>query len=487
VVDMIIRWICEKDKKKWIYPIEKCIYCRQPVKKIISKQSKIIGITKVNIPSPMHPIIPYYILLLEDQNGNRLPKKVMKERHIGETYEIKPATDINSLIIMKIKYDVKSYLEESIKLVPQYRLNPEDKVLIKVSAIEPAYSYQSVCTNPKMLDALISYLKSQGINSIEVAEQSWPGYDTIKSVKKSGLFDICKKHNVNFIDLSKEEFQEVEIDGLQYKIAKCAFSRKVINLPVMKTNSQLVISGALENMMRFADYETQRMMFNKGIEKTLPLLIKKMPKFLSIGDATIGMHGQGPTSLGEPAFLNILFISGDPIALDLGFLEMGMLPIPEYIKEAQRIGIGSRASEIVGDDIGATKIYLKPAEKNASAHPNIFIIDGLAPPYVYSSANMISSKLLGSLGKDINLVIGSHLEKGMFIEKDRLVFYGRESISKIEELGLNPLAAIPEEMDDIEKISIVRGILDDPKKISLNIADKIKSKIAKIGSKLMRS
>jgi uncharacterized protein (DUF362 family) len=487
VVEMIIRWVCEKDKKKWLYPIEKCIYCRQPVKKVITKKSKIIGITKVNIPSPMHPIIPYYILLLEDENGNRLPKKVMKERFIGQAYELKPVSNINSLIIMKIKYDVKSYLEESMKLIPQYHLNPDEKILIKVSAIEPAYSYQSVTTNPKMLDALISYLKGQGVKNIEVAEQSWPGYDTMKSIKKSGLLDVCKKHSVGFLDLSKEDYEDLVIDGLQYKIAKCAFSRKVINLPVMKTNSQIVISGALENMMRFTDSETQRMMFNEGIEKTLPQLIKKLPKFLSIGDATIGMEGQGPTSSGEPAFLNMLFISGDPVALDTAFIEMGMLPIPKYIQESQRIGVGSKASEVVGDELNATKFYLKPAERNAGPHPNIFIIDGMAPPNILSSALKISSKLLGLLGNDINLVIGSHLDRSMFLDKDRLVFYGKDAIRKIEELGLNPLAAIPEEMDEIEKISILKGILEDPEKKSLNIADKIKSKIAKYGSKLMRN
>src|SRR3989338_8630116 len=57
---MIIRWICEKCSKKWIYPIEKCVYCKGPVIKQKGAKIRVAGITKVAIPSPMHPIILYF-------------------------------------------------------------------------------------------------------------------------------------------------------------------------------------------------------------------------------------------------------------------------------------------------------------------------------------------------------------------------------------------------------------------------------------------
>jgi hypothetical protein len=49
---MIVRWVCEKDNRKWIYPIKKCLYCGEPVKKQVGRKTKVIGLTKVNIPSP---------------------------------------------------------------------------------------------------------------------------------------------------------------------------------------------------------------------------------------------------------------------------------------------------------------------------------------------------------------------------------------------------------------------------------------------------
>lgn len=47
---------------------------------------KIIGITKINIPSINHKEVPYYILLLEDENYKFHIKKSFKEYSIGEDY-----------------------------------------------------------------------------------------------------------------------------------------------------------------------------------------------------------------------------------------------------------------------------------------------------------------------------------------------------------------------------------------------------------------
>ena len=45
---------------------------------------KIIGITEINIPSIDHKEVPYYILLLENENGRYSIKKSFKEYAVGE-------------------------------------------------------------------------------------------------------------------------------------------------------------------------------------------------------------------------------------------------------------------------------------------------------------------------------------------------------------------------------------------------------------------
>jgi len=483
---MIIRWICEKDNKKWLYPIEKCIYCKGPITKQKGRKVKVIGITKVNIPSPMHPVIPYNIILLEDEYGNRMPKKTIKDYKIGDEYVIDKAKTESAVIITKIKYDLLESLRESLELLTSY-IEKNDKVIIKPSIIEPAYGYQAVTTNPKILDALLSYLKENGIRDTLVAEQAMIGNDTIASAKKSGILDICKKQDINFIDLSKCEYAEKEVDGFRFRIAKDFLGRKIINIPVMKTNSQIGISGAIENMLRIVDEETQKRMFAEDIEKTLPKLLKALPNFLTIGDATIGLQGQGPTILGEPAFLNMVFVSKDPVALDTIFVNMGLLTMPSYIKEAGSLGIGNndtKSIEVVGDELEAITFHIKPAEKDTSAHPRIKLIDGKANPYVFNSAIKMTTKLLGLLGEEINLVIGSEITRDMVSNKPRLIAYGKEASQKMKELGVDPLAEIPEDVDDLEKIILLKSILEDPDKKKITSTDKIKSKMIKLGTKL---
>jgi len=484
---MIIRWVSEDGKRKWMYPISRDIHTKGKIVKQISRKAKVIGITKVNIPSPLHPIIPYFILLLEDEYGNRMPKKTMKERKIGETYEIKPAKSDGAVIITKIKYDMEEYLKESLNLLHRYKISQEDKILIKPTIIEPAYSYQATNTNPNLLDALLNILKEKGVKDIIVAEQSMLGNDTIEAAKKSEILDVCKKHGINFVDLAKAEYTQKEYEGFKFNIAKGFFERKIINLPVMKTNSQIGISGSIENMVRVTDADTQKRMFAEDIEKTLPKLLKALPGFLTIGDATLGMHAQGPTSLGEPAFLNMLFVSTDPVALDAVFAEMGMLDLPAYVKEASSIGIGNantKTIEIVGEDLEAIKLNLLAADKNASAHQKIKLIDGKANPYVFNSALQMASKLIGLLGEEVNLAIGSQITQDMLNGKSRIVAYGAEAIEKLREFGVSPVAEIPEDIDGTEKIMLLKSVLENPDKKSINIADKLKSKIAKVGAKI---
>ena len=160
---MIIRWICEKCSKKWIYPIEKCIYCKGAITKQKGTQMKVIGFTKVTIPSPTHPIIPYNILLLQDEFGNRLPKKTMKDYKIGDVYTEKKSESDDAVAIIKVKYDILEAIKDALGLLKDVKFDSEEKILIKPSIIAAAYPYQAVNVNPSMLDALIAVLLECGI------------------------------------------------------------------------------------------------------------------------------------------------------------------------------------------------------------------------------------------------------------------------------------------------------------------------------------
>ena len=134
----------------------------------------------------------------------------------------------------------------------------------------------------------------------------------------------------------------------------------------MKTHLLLGVSGALENMTRVISAENYKEL-EKNPAKALEAIAhlhKVLPKYLTIGDASIGMQGNGPLIYGEPAFLNMILASHDPVALDTVFKEIGLLRKVPLLEVAEKLGIGSaELNDItnVGDELDACRRELKPA------------------------------------------------------------------------------------------------------------------------------
>jgi len=356
------RWVCKKCNKKWIYPVEKCIYCKGPIEKIVGATANVVGFTKVFVPSPMHPIVPYNIIILEDENGNRIPKKTMREYKIGDRYEEKTSGNGHAVSIVKTKYDVAEAVKKALMLI-EWKPKKGAKILIKPNMEEAAYPYQAITTNPAVLEAVIQILKEQGVSSenITVAEQPNPGVDSKKALERSELGAVCEKHSIRFVNLAETEFETKTVDKYEFEISKEVLSKDIIiNIPVLKTNSMIVASGALENMRRCLSNRSQEALMKGNPLEALAYLQKALPKYITLGDATIGMQGDGPLQSGEPAFLNLVLASRDPVALDKVFCELGMLPTAPYLKIAAQADIGQIENiEIVGDELEAIKYPLK--------------------------------------------------------------------------------------------------------------------------------
>jgi uncharacterized protein (DUF362 family) len=485
----MIRWKCNSCNKVWIYPIKKCFYCKGNIDRIDIKPKKIIGITKVTVPSPLHPIVPYNILLLEDEGGNRIPRKTMKEYRVGgEFIEEKAKTD-NAVSIVKTKYDIYDAIKNALELI-NFEISSSSKILIKPNIVIAAYPYQTVCTNPRVVEAIIKLLLDKGINkeNISVGEQSVFGEDTIKAATKSGILSVCKKYNINFIDLSKTEFEERTIESYKFKISREVLNKDlIINVPVLKTHSQLGISGALENMTRVVNVETQKEMSKTNPDEQIACLSKYI-QYLTIADGTIGMQGTGPFLTGEPSFLNLILASRDPVALDTVFCELGMFDIPAYIKTASKVGVGNsnlKEIEIVGYELEATKLELKKPSKNLSPNLRVNVIDGRSWSGEYYALYSILNRFGNSQIKKANIVVGGILNKEI-LPKERLIAFGDDAIKKLKELGIASMAEIKGDPPDLmESYILLKKLLMKEGEVRINIFDqaksKIMSKIKKIG------
>ena len=484
---MIIRWVCEKCDKKWIYPVEKCIFCKGNITKQKGTKIKVVGMTKVNIPSPMHPITPYNILLLQDEFGNRIPKKTMKEYKIEDIYVEERAKTKNAVAVIKIKYDIYEAIKYSLELIGGMNFDKKDRILIKPSAVAAAYPYQAVNTNPKFIDALLDILEEKGVKkeNILVAEQALIGSDASDAASKAGILEICKKHGVGFADISKGPFEVIESDGITLKIFKEALHRKIINVPVMKTNFQLGISGAVENLSRLVDESTQRKMYFEGVDNSLPNLVKLLKDVLTIADGTNGMQGQGPLALGEPAFLNLVLTSNNAANLDVVFCETTMLPIPSHVANSGD-KVELKNIEVVGNDLDALKYPIKQPSSNETPHSDIKVIDFKACPKCLNMLYNLSSKLVGLRGREIEVVMGSMFSADELKGKERIVLLGSCAIRRSEELKMGPVAKIGEDIGDVEQLVLLKKLLTTEGTPKITNVDKVKSKITKLFSKVAK-
>lgn len=362
----VLRWICEKCNKKWIHPVKTCLYCNQETKKQVGKKTKVIGCTKVNIPNPLHPVTPYNVLILEDEHGNKMPKKTIKDYKIGDVYEEVPDSSENAIASVKIKYDYYEAVKEALELIGDIEVDSSKKILIKPNLSIPGHSYLGMCTNPRVLDAIIEYLLEKGAKkeNITVAEQSF-FVPFEKAVAKTGVPQILKKHGVNCIDISTTDFEQKQEREFTFEISKIVNDFDLIlNVPVIKTDMIVGMDGAIENLTRFLSKKNFDELAKdpKKAALALAVLPNVFPKFITIGDASIGLQGNGPAQHGEPGFYNMIFAARNPVVHDKAIQEVLCLRKLPYVELAGKLGLGEydvSKIKFIGNELDAIRRDVK--------------------------------------------------------------------------------------------------------------------------------
>ena len=322
---------CPKCKKTWQYPLEKCPECFLNLERFESKNLKVIGISRVLIPSPMHSKVPYFVLLLEDENGNKFVQKSMREHKIGDKFEIKASQNKNSVAIWRVKYDLYEAIEKIISLLGGLKVNQNSKILILPTLVSVSHPHLRENTHPEVLRELIKILIEKGAKTenIKVAGQSHSETPIEAMAKKSQILSVCQEQKIEFLDLGKRNFKRIEKGDLVFEVSEEVFKNDlVINLPILKLDSKLGVKGAMENLLRFWKKESflgQKYLY--GDEELILKFKNALPEILTIADGTII-----PKSTGEAVILDLMLGSFNPLNLDRVFAEIAMIPLPEYLK-----------------------------------------------------------------------------------------------------------------------------------------------------------
>ena len=334
---------CSQCKKTWQYPIRKCPDCFLELKKIKSQKAKVIGISKVNIPTIWHPKVPYFVLILEDEKGNRWTYKSMKEYKIGaafgdprqegrNNFSLESIKEKGAVAVWRTKYDILEAIEKTINLLGGLSINPDSKVLILPTMISPKHPHFAENTSPQFLEATIKYLIQKGVNykNIKVASQSFNDFSIEATAQKSQLLRICRENKIIPLDLSKTNFIKKEKDGFSFEISEEVFNNDlVINLPILKIDPKLKVRGAVENIFKFLKKDSFSSLKYLHEYDDLQIKVQEvLPNYLTVAEAVSIQKSTKITT-----FLGLVLVSYNAFNLERVFAEITMVKdLPEYLK-----------------------------------------------------------------------------------------------------------------------------------------------------------
>ena len=328
---------CPKCQKVWQHPIGKCPECFLELERRKSEKIRVIGISKVTIPTMFHPKVPYFVLALEDEKGNKWVQKSVKECKIGDEFHVtrKGNVTLEVVAIWRIKYDILEGIEKVIEFLGELKIDTQTKILILPTLIAPVHPHFAENTSPQFLESTIKYLEERGakLENIKVSGQSFDEIPIEASAQKSQLLKVCQGYKILPLDLAKTNFVKRNQDRFSFEISEEVFNANlIINLPILKIGK----ASATENILKFLKKENylglKYLYSDDGIMENLN---KVLPSYLTIADGQVVQKSNKFT-----AFLGLTLASFNPLNLDRVFAEITMIgDLPEYLKKVKIDGI----------------------------------------------------------------------------------------------------------------------------------------------------
>jgi len=210
--------------------------------------------------------------------------------------------------------------------------NEGDKVLVKPNLLTTRDIERAVTTHPATLDVVLGFLKELGTNPyVGDSPADGKGYNV---AAKTGLIDICEKHDVEFVEF--ETPVAVEHNGeYDFNIAAEVLNAdKIVNLAKLKTHSLTFLTLAVKNNYGCVPGKEKgkwhfKALKNSRFAQLLVEICDVVNPTLNIVDGIVGHEGNGPSN-GTPKRLGVIFTGENPFAVDDSILKSLSIPRRRY-------------------------------------------------------------------------------------------------------------------------------------------------------------
>ncbi|MBN1849501.1 MAG: DUF362 domain-containing protein [Deltaproteobacteria bacterium] len=210
------------------------------------------------------------------------------------------------------------------------QLKPHSKVFIKPNIVfwarTAVFPKWGVITTSRVVEDMVVLLKERGIDDITISDgMVVEPNDTetpAHAFESLGYAKLKKRYGVRFFPMMAHPFEKVDLgDGVVLNFNEdILHSDFIVNLPVLKTHSQTVVSLGIKNLKGTIDIASRKKCHNadpgKDLHYMVARLADKMPSMLTLIDG-IYSNERGPGFDGHIHRTNLLVASSDVLAADM--------------------------------------------------------------------------------------------------------------------------------------------------------------------------
>ena len=210
-------------------------------------------------------------------------------------------------------------------------LKGNEKVFIKpnigVWTEKTVFPKWGVITTSRVIEDIVILLVERGVKDITIGE----GIVTLDPKNTAaaaharialGYEKLRERHGVKFVNIFERPFKKVDIGGgfeVRFN-ADILESDFVVNVPVLKTHVQAVVSLGMKNLKGVLDIPSRKKCHNPDPEKPLVYVIARLPKVLPPSATIIdGIYSleRGPGPDGKARRSDIIIASSDMLSADM--------------------------------------------------------------------------------------------------------------------------------------------------------------------------
>jgi len=243
------------------------------------------------------------------------------------------------------------------------KLKESHKVLIKpnlVMPLAPGETGDGVITRLELVKDLIELLREYGCSDITVGEgppemQNVLGFGSEMVMETTGYGRLADELGVKVVNFNRGKFRRVTWQGEGFEIAEpCYEADFLINVPVLKTHRQSVISMGLKNLKGCLKNMSKRHFHRYGLHKHIAFLGTQIKTDLVVIDGIYAVQ-RGPVGK-DIRRLDLIIAGKDIFSCDMaGSAVLGIDPkiVPHFQEYSQLTGrkISLEDIEIKGEKI----------------------------------------------------------------------------------------------------------------------------------------